>query len=60
MEGNIKTLLKDLEDFLKQPEHEIVNAYSEDHWKESIYCGLSLGWEQERDSLIKRIQEAVK
>jgi hypothetical protein len=55
----VEELLKDILDFLQEPEHEIVRTYSEDNWKESIYCGLALGWEQERDNLIQRIQEAL-
>jgi len=52
--------LKDILVFLEEPEHEIVRVYSDDVHKEPLYCGLALGWEKERDRLLRQLVEGTE
>lgn len=56
---HIDTLLGRIQAFLEEPEHEIVRVYSDDLHREPLYCGLALGWEEERAALLAEVKRLL-
>lgn len=56
---HIDALLRRMQAFLEEPEHEIVRVYSDDLQREPLYCGLALSWEEERDVLLAEVKRLL-